>query len=65
LTANATYGPIDERGRCRVTIAYDHRLLDGRHVADILRELDEALNGPLAAELDQMAAGTAPLRQSA
>ena len=33
LTANATYGPIDENGKSRVTIAYDHRLMDGRLVA--------------------------------
>ena len=36
LTANATYGPIDENGKSRVTLAYDHRLMDGRLIADAL-----------------------------
>ncbi len=59
LTANLTYGPLDERGMCRVTIAYDHRLMDGRMVADILGDLDAALNGPIAAELEQLIADAA------
>ncbi len=51
FTANATYGPFDERERSRVTVAYDHRLMDGRLVASVLRDLESALNGPVAAEL--------------
>jgi hypothetical protein len=51
LTANATYGPIDENGRSRVTIAYDHRLMDGRLIAQALADLEAALNGALVAEL--------------
>ena len=52
LTGNLTFGPIDKQGRCRVTLAYDHRLLDGRMVADILADLEHALNGVIAAELE-------------
>lgn len=51
LTGNLTFGPIDERGRSRVTLAYDHRLLDGRMVADILNDLEQTLNGVIAEEL--------------
>ena len=54
LTANMTYGPLDERGRSRVTIAYDHRLMDGATVAARLAELEATLNGPIAAELEEM-----------
>jgi hypothetical protein len=57
LTANATYGPIDERGKSRVTIAYDHRLMDGRLVAGVLADIDAALGGPIVAELDAVSAG--------
>lgn len=60
LTANATYGPIDENGKSRVTIAYDHRLMDGRLVAGALADIEAALAGPVAAELDAISAGGIP-----
>jgi hypothetical protein len=53
-TANLTYGPIDENGRSRVTIAYDHRLMDGRLVAQCLAEMEAILNGQIVAELDEL-----------
>ncbi len=56
LTANATYGPIDENGKSRVTIAYDHRLMDGHLVAHALAGIEEEMNGPIVAELDSIAA---------
>lgn len=51
LTSTMTYGPLDENGRCRVTIAYDHRLMDGWYIAEILEELEATLNGAIAEEL--------------
>lgn len=54
LTANMTYGPLDDAGRSRVTIAYDHRLMDGSTVAACLAELEATLNGPIAAELEEI-----------
>jgi hypothetical protein len=57
LTANLTYGPLDENGRSRVTIAYDHRLMDGRLVAQCLAELEATLNGEIARELESLVAG--------
>jgi hypothetical protein len=57
LTGNLTYGPIDNNGRCRVTLAYDHRLLDGRTVADILSELEQTLNEVIATELNGLTSG--------
>jgi hypothetical protein len=55
-TANLTYGPLDERGRCRVTIAYDHRLMDGAFIGECLAEIEAAMNGPIAAELETLVA---------
>ncbi len=52
LTSNLTYGPLDEHGCCRVTISYDHRLMDGATVADCLIELEQTLNGEIARELE-------------
>ena len=56
LTSNLTYGPLDERGCCRVTISYDHRLMDGAYVADCLIELEQTLNGEIARELEAIIA---------
>lgn len=55
LTSGLSFGPIDEQGRSRVTLAYDHRLLDGRMVADILADLEATLNNEVVAELKSMA----------
>lgn len=54
LTSNLTYGPLDEFGHCRVTLSYDHRLMDGSLVADILIDLESTLNGEIVQELQQM-----------
>ena len=52
LTTNLTYGPLDEQNRSRVTMSYDHRLMDGSYVADCLIELEKVLNGAITAELE-------------
>jgi len=54
FTSNLTYGPLDEQFRCRVTMSYDHRLMDGSTVADCLNELESTLNGVIADELLQI-----------
>lgn len=56
LTSNLTYGPMDDAGRCRLTIGYDHRLMDGRVVAIALRQIEDVLNGAIATELEQLTA---------
>lgn len=63
LTSGLSFGPIDEHGRSRVTLAYDHRLLDGRMVADILADLEQTLNGVIAAELVSIPATGGELAQ--
>jgi hypothetical protein len=54
LTSNLTYGPLDETGHCRVTLSYDHRLVDGSIIADCLNDLEATLNGEIARELESM-----------
>ncbi len=50
-TGVISYGPIDSEGHSRVTLAYDHRLMDGLLVADSLLRIEQILNGVLADEL--------------
>ncbi|MFM7040291.1 MAG: hypothetical protein ACKO2L_21495 [Planctomycetaceae bacterium] len=52
-TACFTWGPLDEFGRSRVTLAYDHRIMDGARTASILERLEELLTGPLLLELQK------------
>lgn len=50
-TGVLSYGPIDPQGQSRVTLAYDHRLMDGQLVANSLLRIEQILNGVLANEL--------------
>ena len=50
-TGCLTYGPLDDTGTARATLAYDHRVMDGALVADILQRLEQTLNGVLTDEL--------------
>ena len=51
MTAGLTFGPLDQHGQMKVTLAYDHRLMDGSFIADRLIELEEHLNGSILEEL--------------
>lgn len=53
-TGCLTFGPLDENGIARVTLAYDHRIMDGALVADILQRLEVTLTGALLDELRVM-----------
>ena len=50
-TSTLTYGPIARTGQCRVTLVYDHRVMDGALVARVLEELESELNGAIVEEL--------------
>ncbi len=50
-TGNLTYGPLDHSGRSRVTLAYDHRILDGAAAAEALDLMEQMIHGPIAEEL--------------
>ncbi|MFP6670977.1 MAG: 2-oxo acid dehydrogenase subunit E2, partial [Pirellulaceae bacterium] len=52
-TSGFTYGPLDKTGACRVTISYDHRLMDGHHVAKMLGEFEERLQTEILEEVRQ------------
>ena len=51
LTFVLNYGVIDEEGEVNVRLIYDHRVLDGANVARALSAIEQALNGPILAEL--------------
>jgi hypothetical protein len=51
LTSSLTYGPLDERGQCVVTLLCDHRVIDGVMAARALGDLQATLCGPITAEL--------------
>ena len=55
LTTNLGYGMVGADGSVDVRVTYDHRVLDGGTAGRALMELDEALNGPILAELQGMA----------
>jgi hypothetical protein len=57
LTTTLTYGVFEADGTVPVRLFYDHRVLDGVAPAEALRELEEALLGPILAELR---GGTSP-----
>lgn len=53
-TSTLTYGPLDDNGRCRVAITYDHRLVDGLLIARCLVRLETLLNGQVTEELHRL-----------
>jgi hypothetical protein len=50
-TTSLCQGPLDDAGRCRVTLIADHRVLDGATVAKALQRLEEVLVREITAEL--------------
>jgi len=48
-----SYGPFDEEQRMRISVTYDHRLVDGSTIADVLNALDGVLSHQI---LDEMKA---------
>lgn len=54
LTTSLSYGPLDDAGRCLVTLLCDHRVLDGVPAAKALNRLEAVLHGEIAAELEAL-----------
>ena len=52
-TGCLTYGPLNERHVSRITLAYDHRIMDGALVATALCDLERVLNSQLVEELQE------------
>jgi len=59
-TTSLCQGPLDDAGRCRVTLIADHRVLDGATVARALERLEQVLVRDIAAELRSLPAAAAP-----
>jgi len=58
MTSVLTFGPIHNDGCSRVTVAYDHRLMDGAFVAERLEELESELSGQVREELLALTGGS-------
>lgn len=54
MTTGLTYGPLDRHGMMKVTLTYDHRLMDGSFVASRLVDLEDELTGNTLTELLRM-----------
>ena len=54
VTSVLTLGPLNDEGRSRITISYDHRVMDGGFVAQFLKELEAELRGPIQTELESL-----------
>lgn len=50
-TGCLTYGPLDRNSHCRVTLAYDHRVVDGALIADCLNRMEVILSETVRSEL--------------
>ena len=59
-TTSLCQGPLDDAGRCRVTVIADHRVLDGATVARAIQRLEDLLVREIAAELRSLPAAVAP-----
>jgi hypothetical protein len=51
LTGYLTFGPISADGHVAVCLAFDHRVMDGRHAARALEDMESILNTKLLTEL--------------
>jgi len=47
LTTYFTFGPIQRDGRVTLKIIHDHRVIDGRYIAQSLVDLEHVLNTAL------------------
>src|SRR5258708_22307327 len=51
LTGYLNFGPISADGRVAVGLTFDHRVMDGRHAARALEDMERILNTSLLSEL--------------
>lgn len=59
LTTYLSFGPISDNGDVVALVCYDHRVMDGRTVAQALVELETTLNGAILAEVESLPARAA------
>jgi hypothetical protein len=51
LTGYLTFGPISDAGHVVVSLTFDHRVVDGRHAARALQEIERALKEEVLQEM--------------
>jgi hypothetical protein len=51
LTSYLTFGPITADGHVAVALAFDHRVMDGRHAARALEDIERIMNTTVLMEL--------------
>ena len=56
LTGYLTFGPIAIDGRVTVGLTFDHRVMDGRHAARALQDMETLLNTDILAEIEKLGA---------
>jgi len=54
LTSSLSFTPLDDAGRCVVSLLCDHRVLDGHLGAECLQQLEAALLGAMCDELSAL-----------
>lgn len=53
------YGRFDDQGRLEVRLTFDHRIVDGVFMANVLADLESVLNGQIVEELQQRSTAAA------
>ncbi len=51
LTSFVSYGPFAPDGTTQMTMAFDHRVMDGALIVEAIAGIENALNGPIRDEL--------------
>ncbi|PQO25103.1 hypothetical protein C5Y96_26745 [Blastopirellula marina] len=65
VTTTLTYGPMNDAGQCNVTIAYDHRVMDGKEVASILCATERIMQTRILQEFHELTEQHRSSRQAA
>lgn len=60
MTTGLTFGPLENNGRMKVTLVYDHRLMDGSFIARRLLNLEEQLTSAILSELQDISDAETP-----
>lgn len=51
LTSALNYSQVEENGNCTLRLTFDHRIMDGQQVAQILAFVEEAINTSVKEEI--------------
>ncbi|MFN3149868.1 hypothetical protein [Bremerella sp.] len=54
VTSTLTYGPLNDAGQCDVTVTYDHRVMDGKEVAEILCATERIMQTRIVREFHEL-----------